>query len=140
MDRPETVAQLTKLLRSGGYLADRGLATALFGLSTVFALSYLLFALTGAGDTVSTVIRATIRQLMTPDQVRGRMTSVHMMLAFGGPQLGELEAGLVAAVCGAPVAIVTGGLATLLLTAWVAWRSPGLRAYTNETAPDTTAA
>ena len=121
-------------------VAVYGLATALFGLSTVFALSYLLFALTGAGDTVSTVIRATIRQLMTPDHVRGRMTSVHMMLAFGGPQLGELEAGLAAAVWGAPFAIVTGGVATLLLTAWVAWRSPGLRAYTSDTAPDTSAA
>lgn len=109
-----------------------GLATALFGLSSVFALSYVLFALTGAGDTVSTVIRATIRQVLTPDHVRGRMSSVHIMLASGGPQLGELEAGLVAAAFGAPFAIVTGGLATVLLTAWVAWHWPGLRTYTSQ--------
>ena len=71
-----------------------GLATALFGLSTIFSLSYFLFALTGAGDTVSTVIRGTVRQVMTPDYLRGRMTSVNMMFFMGGPQLGELEAGV----------------------------------------------
>ena len=108
-----------------------GLATALFGLSTVFGLSYVLFGLTGAGDTVSTVIRGTLRQLLTPDELRGRMTSVNMVFFMGGPQLGELEAGLVASLFGAPVAIVTGGLATLLLTGWIAWRYPRLRQYEN---------
>ncbi len=111
-----------------------GVATALFGLSTVFALSYLLFGLTGAGDTVSTVIRGTVRQIMTPDRLRGRMVSVNMMFFMGGPQLGELEAGLVAAVLGAPFAIFTGGLATVLLTGWVAWKYPRLRNYTSEMA------
>ena len=110
-------------------VAVYGVATALFGVSTIFAVSYALFALTGAGDTVSTVIRATLRQTLTPDHLRGRIASVHMMLAMGGPQLGELEAGLVAALWSAPVAIVTGGVATVLLTAWVAWRQPGLRRY-----------
>lgn len=113
-----------------------GLATAFFGLSTVFGLSYVLFALTGAGDTVSTVIRGTIRQMLTPDHLRGRMTSVHMILAMGGPQLGELEAGLVAAVCGVPFSIVTGGVATVVLTAWIAWRSPALRRYRHEPVTD----
>ncbi len=110
-----------------------GLATALFGISANFALSYFLFALTGAGDTVSTVIRGTIRQLMTPDHLRGRMTSVNMIFFMGGPQLGELEAGVVAAAFGAPFAILTGGLATVLLTAWIAWRYPRLRQFTSET-------
>lgn len=106
-----------------------GLATALFGVSRLFALSYFLFALTGTGDTVSTVIRNTIRQLATPDHLRGRMTSVNMIFFMGGPQLGELEAGLVAAAFGAPFSIVSGGVATVLLTAWVAWRYPWLRRY-----------
>jgi len=110
-------------------VAVYGLATALFGLSTVFALSYLFFGLTGAADTVSTVIRGTIRQLVTPDRLRGRMTSVNMIFFMGGPQLGELEAGLVASLFGAPFAIVTGGLATVLLTGWIAWRYPQLRRY-----------
>ncbi len=113
-----------------------GVATALFGLSTNFALSYVLFGLTGAGDTVSTVIRGTLRQLLTPDHLRGRMTSVNMVFFMGGPQLGELEAGLVASVFGAPFAIVTGGLATVLLTALIAWRYPRLRRYTSDMADE----
>jgi MFS family permease len=117
-------------------VAVYGLATVLFGLSTVFFLSYLLFGLTGAGDTISTVIRGTLRQMMTPDNLRGRMTGVNMIFFMGGPQLGELEAGLVAAVFGAPFAIVTGGLATILLTGWVAWKYPQLRTYTNRTEPE----
>jgi len=110
-----------------------GLATALFGISTIFALSYVLFALTGAADTVSTVIRGTIRQLLTPDHLRGRMTSVNMIFFMGGPQLGELEAGVVAALFGAPFAIFSGGIATVLLTLWIAWKYPRLRSYTSET-------
>jgi hypothetical protein len=109
-----------------------GVATAVFGLSTIFSLSYVLFALTGAGDTVSTVIRGTLRQLLTPDHLRGRMTSVNMVFFMGGPQLGELEAGLVAAAVGAPFAIVTGGIATVLITGWIAWKYPGLRRYEGE--------
>lgn len=112
-------------------VAIYGLATAIFGISTSFALSYFMFALTGAGDTVSMVIRGTIRQLMTPDELRGRMVSVNMMFFMGGPQLGELEAGLVASLFGAPFAIFSGGLATVLLTAWVAWRYPSIRRYNN---------
>jgi len=112
-------------------VAIYGLATALFGISTSFVFSYFLFALTGAGDTVSAVIRGTIRQLMTPDELRGRMVSVNMMFFMGGPQLGELEAGMVAAALGAPFAIFTGGIATVLLTAWVAWQYPSIRNYTN---------
>lgn len=110
-----------------------GVATALFGLSTTFFLSYFFFALTGAGDTVSTVIRGTIRQLRTPDRLRGRMTSVNMIFFTGGPQLGELEAGLVAAAFGAPAAIVSGGILTVLLTGWIAWKYPRLREYTRLT-------
>lgn len=109
-----------------------GLATALFGISTNFTLSYFLFALTGAGDTVSMVIRGTLRQIMTPDHLRGRMVSINMMFFMGGPQLGELEAGLVAAAFGAPIAIFTGGIATIVLTAWVAWSFPSIREYTND--------
>ncbi len=114
-------------------VAIYGAATALFGVSTVFSVSYVLFALTGAADTVSTVIRGTIRQLMTPDRLRGRMTSVNMVFFMGGPQLGEMEAGFVAALFGAPIAIFTGGLATIIMSGWVAWKYPRLRNYTIET-------
>jgi MFS family permease len=113
-------------------VAVYGAATALFGLSTIFGLSYFLFGLTGASDTISTVIRGTLRQIMTPDRLRGRMTSVNMIFFMGGPQLGELEAGAVASLFGAPFAIVTGGIATILLTGWLAWRHPVLRRYTSD--------
>lgn len=109
-----------------------GVATALFGLSTSFVLSYLLFAATGAADTVSTVIRQTIRQMMTPDRLRGRMTGINQIFFMGGPQLGELESGIVAALFGVPFAIVSGGIATILLTGWIAWRYPRLRQYTSD--------
>ncbi|MBN1427308.1 MAG: MFS transporter [Anaerolineae bacterium] len=129
------ILSLRKTIRRQGIVllasvAVYGIATALFGLSTFFALSYVLFALTGAGDTVSTVIRASLRQLVTPDHLRGRMTGVNMIFFQGGPQLGEMEAGLVASAFGSPVAIFTGGLATVLLTTWVAWKYPSLRNYT----------
>lgn len=126
--RDEMKKQGVVLLAS---VAIYGLATAIFGISLSFLLSYVMFALTGAGDTVSAVIRGTIRQLMTPDELRGRMVSVNMLFFMGGPQLGELEAGLVAAAFGAPFAIFTGGLVTVLLTAWVAWRYPSIRRYNN---------
>jgi MFS family permease len=107
-----------------------GLATMLFGLSTSFALSYVLFAFTGAADTVSTVIRQTIRQMMTPDRLRGRMTGINQIFFMGGPQLGEMEAGIMAALFGVPFAIVSGGLATIVLTGYIAWKYPNLRNYT----------
>ena len=110
-------------------VAIYGLATALFGFSTVFVLSYVLFAMTGSADTVSSVIRGTIRQMTTPDELRGRMTSINMMFFMGGPQLGELEAGFVAAFAGAPFAIISGGVATVIMTAYMAWRYPSLRRY-----------
>jgi MFS family permease len=110
-----------------------GLATVGFGVSRAFALTFVWLALTGAADTVSMVIRNIVRQLNTPDGMRGRMTSVNMIFFMGGPQLGELEAGLVANAWGAPFSVVTGGLGCLLATAWVAWRTPALRAYRRET-------
>jgi len=113
-------------------VAIYGSATALFGISTFITLSYLLYALTGAGDTVSMVIRNTLRQLNTPDRLRGRMTGVNMVFFMGGPQLGELEAGLVGSLFGVPLAVFTGGLATVLMTAWVAWKYPQLRKYVGQ--------
>lgn len=109
-----------------------GLCTALFGISRWFPLSLLFLAGAGAADTVSTVIRSTLRQLITPDDLRGRMTAVNMVFFMGGPQLGEFEAGLVAGGLGAPLAVVSGGVATILLTAWVAWYFPRLRRYEGE--------
>ncbi len=110
-----------------GAVAGYGAATIVFGFSRSFALTFAALALTGATDTLSTVLRNIIRQLGTPDHLRGRMTSVNMIFFMGGPQLGELEAGLVAQFFGATVSVVSGGLACLATTGWVAWKTPALR-------------
>lgn len=109
-----------------------GLATVVFGFSRSFGLTFLCLALTGATDTVSMVLRNIVRQLGTPDQLRGRMTSVNMIFFMGGPQLGELEAGLVAQAFGPAVSVISGGIGCLLASAWVAWQTPELRTYRRE--------
>jgi MFS family permease len=106
-----------------------GLATVLFGASRWYWLTWLALAAVGASDGVSTILRQTIRQLVTPDHLRGRMTSVNMIFFMGGPQLGELEAGLAARWLGGPLSVILGGVGCLLTTAWVAARSPILRNY-----------
>jgi MFS family permease len=116
---------LTILVAVGMY----GLFTICFGLSHIFVFSLLALAGTGAADTVSMVLRQTVRQLNTPDVLRGRMTSVSMMFFMGGPQLGEMEAGLVARALGAPFSVITGGVAAILATALIASRAGGLRRY-----------
>ena len=106
-----------------------GLATAAFGVSRVFWFSLLMLAVTGAADTVSTVLRQTIRQMVTPNHIRGRMTSINMMFFMGGPQFGELEAGIVASLIGAPLSVVTGGIGSLVCACIAAWRSRSLMKY-----------
>jgi MFS family permease len=106
-----------------------GVATAAFGISTVYWFSLLMLAVTGAADTVSTVLRQTIRQLVTPNHLRGRMTSINMMFFMGGPQLGELEAGSLAALIGAPLSVVTGGLGSLICAAIAAVKSKRLMEF-----------
>ncbi len=110
-----------------------GLATVVFGISHTFWVTFGCLALTGAADTVSMVLRNIVRQLTTPDRMRGRMTSVNMIFFMGGPQLGELEAGLVAQAFSAPISVVTGGIGCLVATAWTAAREPVLRRYTRDT-------
>jgi MFS family permease len=123
-----------------GAVAAYGLATVTYGLSRVYWLTFLALALSGLADLVSTVIRQTLRQLLTPDSLRGRMTSVNMIFFMGGPQLGELEAGIVAslfasAAVGATVSVVSGGVATVLLAAVVGAAAPAVRDYVQPSAP-----
>jgi MFS family permease len=120
-------------------IAVYGAATTGFGLSRVFWLTFACLAATGAADTVSTVFRNLIRQLETPDRLRGRMIGVNMVFFMGGPQLGELEAGLVASWLGPVVSVVTGGIGCLIATAWVAARTPSLRAYRRTMMPEVSA-
>lgn len=106
-----------------------GLATVIFGFSHHFWLTFLCLVMTGATDTVSMILRNLIRQLETPDRLRGRMTGVNMVFFMGGPQLGELEAGLVANWFGAPLSVVSGGMCCLLATAWIVAKTPRLPHY-----------
>ncbi|MEO7719685.1 MAG: MFS transporter, partial [Capsulimonas sp.] len=78
---------------------------------------------------ISTILRQTIRQLMTPDRLRGRMTSVNMIFFMGGPQLGEFETGIAANLLGTPGAVILGGVACLATVAWVAAKGRVLRNY-----------
>ena len=114
-------------------VAVYGVATILFGFSTNFAITFVCLALTGAADTVSMVIRNLVRQLTTPDRMRGRMTSVNMIFFMGGPQLGELEAGLVANAFGPVASVASGGIGCLVVTALVAATTPQLRHYRSST-------
>lgn len=106
-----------------------GLATVAFGLSRTVAVGMIALIAVGASDAVSTILRNTIRQMQTPDILRGRMVGINQMFYLGGPQLGELEAGALAQVAGAPIAVVTGGIATLGVVAWAALRWPALAKY-----------
>ena len=115
-------------------VAAYGATTIVFGLSRSFWLTFGALALVGLSDTISTVVRQTVRQLVTPDALRGRMTGVNMIFFTGGPQLGELEAGFVAslfasAAVGASVAVVSGGVGTLLVVVFIAARAKVVREY-----------
>jgi len=113
-------------------VAGYGLATVVFGFSRSFWLTFGCLAMTGATDTVSMIIRNVVRQLETPDRLRGRMTGVNMVFFLGGPQLGELEAGAVANWFGAPVSVISGGAGCLIAVAAVAASTPALRHYRKE--------
>ncbi len=133
--RPLPQAQGRVLLVS---VALYGLTTAVYGLSRSFPLTLAMLAAGGLADAVSTVIRQTLRQELTPDALRGRMTAFNMIFFMGGPQLGELEAGLVASLfasaeTGVTVSIVSGGLLTMLVTALVAGRARVVRDYRRAT-------
>jgi MFS family permease len=112
-----------------------GAATVVYGISHNFLLTLIVLAATGAADLVSTVIRATLRQVLTPDELRGRITAFNMIFFIGGPQLGEMEAGFVASLFrpvafGTMVSIMSGGAATVFIVMLIAAFAPVVRNYT----------
>jgi MFS family permease len=94
-----------------------GLATLVFALSTSFALSILALAVLGASDAVSVVIRVTLVQIETPDEMRGRVNAVNSLFAGTSNQLGDFRAGVMAAWLGVIPAVLVGGVAALLVVA-----------------------
>ncbi len=113
-------------------IALYAIGTIVFGVSQLFVVSFLGLLLVGAGDGISGIIRNNIRHLATPDNMRGRMVAINMIFYMGGPQLGEFEAGILAAAVGAPLSVVLGGVGTLVIIAVMAAKIPLLRNYTNE--------
>ena len=113
------IAYLPPMKRAGRTLlwvvAGFGLATILFGLSRSFWLSLALLFLTGVFDSVSVVIRHTIIQLLTPDEMRGRISAVNNIFIGTSNELGALESGLSAAYFGPVVSVVAGGIGTILV-------------------------
>jgi hypothetical protein len=106
-----------------------GIATVFFAYSGWFWFSLLMLTLTGVGDTISSILRGTINQLQTPDQLRGRMSSINGIFTMGGPQLGQFEIGIIATWLGSQMAALTGGLACLAIVGAVAATYPAVREY-----------
>ncbi|MBI3165291.1 MAG: MFS transporter [Chloroflexi bacterium] len=130
------ISQIKELRRQGqlflGAVIVFGLATIAFGATTSLIIAWFAIAATGAADGVSTIIRNTIRQLQTPDYIRGRMTSINQIFFQGGPQLGEIEAGAVAQFFGAPFAIISGGLGCIVGTLLIIRKWPQIAKYNGD--------
>ena len=106
-----------------------GGATIVFGLSTHFILSLAALVILGAADMISVVIRETLLQLSTPDEMRGRVSAIDSIFVGTSNQLGQFESGVTAAYLGTVPSVVLGGIGTLIVvTMWV-WWFPGLRRF-----------
>lgn len=120
-------------------IALYGVCTVLFGFSPNFTLALLFLAGTGFADMVSTVLRQTIRQMVTPDHMRGRMSATSMLFNISGPQLGDFEAGAVSVATGERWAVSIGGMACMLVA--LHWSSGhALRDYEHIAPPEPVAA
>ncbi len=108
-------------------VAGFGVCTILFGVSRSIVLSLMMLLLIGATDMVSVIIRGTLIQLGTPDEMRGRVNAVDMLFIGVSNELGEFESGVTAHWFGTVPAVVLGGIGTLLVIALWAWQFPDLR-------------
>ena len=128
-----TLSQAREWRRQGRLLLSSvgliGIAAAVFGFSRNFALSILALIIVGAADSVSSIIRSTIRQQHTSDQLRGRMTSVNQIFFMGGPYLGDVKSGFIGGLIGVPLAVALGGIACVFSTGWIARQWPALFKY-----------
>lgn len=106
-----------------------GVCLLLFANSRIFWLSVLLLVGSGIGDTISAILRSTINQLSTPDDLRGRMASINSIFTNSGPQLGQFQAGALAALIGTQLAATSGALIVLLIVGTLLVRFPRVRDY-----------
>jgi MFS family permease len=110
-------------------VAIYGVCIVLFARSHVFIFSVLFLIGVGFGDMISAILRSTINQLATPDDLRGRMASINSIFTNSGPQLGQFEAGALAAVVGAELSVMTGGLIILSIVAALVLWFPHVREF-----------
>lgn len=110
-------------------VAGFGLTTVVFGVSRWFPLSLLMLFLTGALDNISVVVRHTLVQLLTPDEMRGRVSAINSVFIGASNELGGFESGLVAALATPTLSVVSGGVGTLIIVAAVAAIWPQIRRY-----------
>jgi MFS family permease len=104
-----------------------GAAIVLFGLSTFsFPLALAFLAIAGAADVLSAVLRSSVVQLTTPDELRGRISAIHLLVVTSGPRVGDIEAAAVAAAIGAQLSVISGGVLCLLGVLAVARAYPEL--------------
>jgi MFS family permease len=108
-------------------VAGFGAFTVLFGISRSLVLSMVALILVGCMDMVSVVVRSTLVQLATPDEMRGRVSAVEMIFIGASNEIGQFESGITAQWFGAVPAVIMGGVGTLLITALWAWNFPELR-------------
>jgi MFS family permease len=106
-----------------------GACLLLFAKSHVFWLSIFLLVGSGIGDTISSILRATINQLSTPDELRGRMASINSIFTNSGPQLGQFQLGVLASLFGAELSAMTGGLVILSMVGFLFLSFPHLRKF-----------
>jgi sugar phosphate permease len=104
-----------------------GIATIAFGASRWFWLSLAMLFLTGVFDSVSVVVRQTLVQLLTPDEMRGRVSAVNNIFIGTSNEFGAVESGLTAALFGPVVSVVAGGIGTILVVFAVAVKWPQTR-------------
>jgi MFS family permease len=108
-------------------VAGFGICTILFGVSTSLILSLISLIFLGAADMISVIIRATLVQLRTPDEMRGRVMAVDMVFIGTSNELGQFESGLTAQWFGTVPAVLLGGIGTMVVIALWAWIFPELR-------------
>jgi len=108
-------------------VAAFGLCTVIFGVSRSFAISLAALFLVGATDMVSVIVRATLIQVKTPDEMRGRVNAVDMIFIGASNELGQFESGITAQWFGAVPAVILGGIGAIVVTGLWAWMFPQLR-------------
>ena len=121
----------------GGVVAVAGWGAAIVGcgmLTASFPLALLCLAVAGAADVFSAVLRSSIVQLATPDRLRGRLSSIHMLVVTTGPRFGDAEAAGVAALAGPQFSVVSGGILCLIGLVAVVRFFPQLLAYEHDQA------